>query len=139
MQKEAIISLESKQLGNEEEAIEVITKGMFYKKENCYYAVYDETEISGMDGTRTTLKIKPDKFTLIRMGTTSARIDFQNNKKYVSFYSTPYGPLELAVQTNKLDINVNDDGGNVYIDYTMALSGQKPSNTLLKVNIKVKN
>ncbi|QGU94122.1 DUF1934 family protein [Clostridium bovifaecis] len=135
---DAIISVGSKQIGNEDEAVEVITKGKFYKKQNCYYAVYNETEISGMEGTTTTLKIKPDKFSLIRMGSTNAKVDFENKSSNVSLYNTPYGPLELVVQTNKLDIDVDDNGGKVFIDYNMTLAGQKPLKTILNIDIKVK-
>ncbi|KYH29406.1 MULTISPECIES: DUF1934 domain-containing protein [Clostridium] len=138
MQRDAIISVGSKQVGNEEEAVEVVTKGKFYKKNNCYYAIYDETEISGMEGTTTTLKIKPDEFTLIRMGSTNAKVEFKDKASDVSMYNTPYGALELVVQTNKLDINVNDNGGKISIDYNMALAGQKPLKTILNIDIKVK-
>lgn len=139
MQKEAIISVGSVQVGNEDEAVEVITKGKFYKKQNSYYAIYEETEMSGMKGTTTTLKIKPDKFTLIRMGSTNAKIDFMDRGSNVSLYDTPYGHLELVIQTNKVDINVDDNGGKVTIDYNMSLAGQKPLKTLLNIDIKVKN
>jgi len=68
MNKNAIISVVSKQAdGNDDgDIIEVVTPGKFYKQDDCYYAVYEETEISGMKGTTTTLKIDEEKFTLIR-------------------------------------------------------------------------
>jgi len=77
MKKKAIISVSSKQT-DEEEPIEVVTPGSFYKKNDSYYAVYKETELSGMEGTTTTLKIKKDKFSLIRMGSTSTKMDLWN-------------------------------------------------------------
>ncbi|MCY6369842.1 DUF1934 domain-containing protein [Clostridium ganghwense] len=138
MGKKAIISVGSKQIGNEDEAIEVVTQGEFYEKGNCYYAVYQETALSGMDGTTTTLKIKPDEFSLIRMGTTNAKMEFKNKKKNISMYDTPYGTLELLIETNKLDININKDGGKVSIDYNMSLGGQKPLKTILSIDIKAK-
>lgn len=139
MEKDVIISIVSKQIGDEEEAIEVVSKGKFYKKQNSYYAVYNETEISGMDGTTTTLKIKRDKFTLIRMGSTNANMDFKDKSTNVSLYNTPYGPLDLVIKTNKLDINVDDNGGKVFIDYNMSLSGQETLKNILNIDIKVKN
>ncbi|MCY6958760.1 DUF1934 domain-containing protein [Clostridium brassicae] len=138
MGKKAIISVGSKQIGNESEAIEIVTQGEFYKKENCYYAVYEESELSGMKGTTTTLKIKPSEFSLIRMGTTNAKMKFKNNVKNVSMYDTPYGTLELYIDTKKLNIDVNEDGGKVYIDYDMNLEGEKSLKTILNIDIKMK-
>lgn len=136
MKQKAIISVSSKQSIDEEELIEVVTPGSFYKKENYYYAVYEETELSGMRGTTTTLKIGKDKFSLIRMGSTSAKMDFDKKTKNVSMYNTPYGTLELKIETKDLDIDINDNGGSVMVNYNMSLSGQTPYNTMLKINIK---
>lgn len=138
MKQKAIISVSSKQSIDEEEVIEVVTPGSFYKKENYYYAVYEETELSGMSGTTTTLKIGKDKFSLIRMGSTNAKMDFDKKTKNVSMYNTPYGTLELKIETKDLDIDINDAGGNVLVNYNMSLSGQTPYNTMLKINIKAR-
>lgn len=136
MKRKAIISVSSKQIGSGDEAIEVVTPGNFYKKDDSYYAVYEETEVSGMEGTTTTLKIGPDKFSLIRMGSTNAKMEFDKKVKSVSMYNTPYGTIELKIETRKLDIKVNDNGGNISINYNMSLGGHAPNSTNLKVNIK---
>jgi uncharacterized beta-barrel protein YwiB (DUF1934 family) len=136
MKKKAIISVSSKQT-DEEEPIEVVTPGSFYKKNDSYYAVYKETELSGMEGTTTTLKIKKDKFSLIRMGSTSTKMDFDEDKKNVSMYKTPYGTIELRIKTNSLNINVDEQGGDIMINYKISTAGQALKNTKLKVNIKV--
>jgi uncharacterized beta-barrel protein YwiB (DUF1934 family) len=58
MKKKALISVFSEQDGNIEDKIEVVTPGDFYKKDSYYYAVYKETQITGMLNTTTTLKIR---------------------------------------------------------------------------------
>lgn len=138
MNKEALIYIKSKQAENKDDCIEVVTKGKFYKKLDSYYAVYEETELSGMEGTTTTLKIKPDKVSLIRMGTTNARIDFQYDKNSVSLYNTAYGVLQLMVDTKKIKVDVDENGGGISVDYNMNIAGQKPLKTLLNIDIKVK-
>lgn len=140
MKKNALISVSSMQSKKESDTIEVVTPGSFYKKENCYYVVYDETEISGMEGTTTTFKInsKDNKFSLLRMGTTSTKMEFEKSAEGISLYNTPYGTLELKIDTKELKIEMNDQGGDVFVNYDMSVSGQKPQNTFLKINIKAK-
>lgn len=135
MKKKAIISVLSRQIGDEDE-IEVLTPGLFYTKDNSYYAEYDETSISGMEGTTTTLKINPDKFSLIRSGSTNAEMDFDKKAKSISMYNTPYGTLELKIETKKLDVNMNENGGDILIKYLLSIVGQEPMDTTLKINIK---
>ena len=49
---------------------------------------------------------------------------------------TPYGMLELTVNTRELDIEMNENGGNVRIKYDMQVAGQPPIKTELKLEIK---
>ncbi|MTK11754.1 MAG: DUF1934 domain-containing protein [Clostridiaceae bacterium] len=136
MKKRAIISVSSKQKSDENDVIEVVTPGDFYEKDGSYYAVYKETEISGMEGTTTTLKISDDKFSIIRMGSTSAKMEFDKKAKSVSMYNTPYGTLELKIETKTLSVNVGEKGGDIQVNYNLTVSGQTPNNTQLKINIK---
>lgn len=135
MKKKAIISIVSNQ-DKDNDAVEVVTPGDFYKKDDSYYAVYKETEISGMEGTTTTLKIETEKLSLIRMGTTSTKMEFEKNSEKHALYNTPYGTLEIKIDTKVLDISVDENGGNVFIQYLMSLSGQKSQDTTLKISIK---
>jgi uncharacterized beta-barrel protein YwiB (DUF1934 family) len=135
MKKKAIISVSSKQLGDTEE-IKVVTPGTFYAKDDAYYAEYAETEISGMEGTTTTMKIRPNKFSLIRQGSTNAEMDFDKKEKSISMYTTPYGTLELKIETQKLDVMVDEDGGDIYIKYLLSIVGHDALDTTLKINIK---
>ncbi len=138
MKKNAIISVVSKQADNEDdgEAIEVVTPGKFYKEDDCYYAVYEETEISGMKGTTTTLKIDEEKFTLIRIGTTNTEMKFKKYVRDLTLYNTPHGALDLTVDTKELKMNVDHNGGDVFINYDMIIGNQQVLSTTLQINIK---
>lgn len=136
MKNKALISVTSSQ-NVDENSIEVVTPGKFYKKDDIFYAVYKETEISGMKGTTTTLKIKDDEVKLIRVGTTRAKMNFIKNLKDISLYDTPYGALEIIVDTIKLKIDVNENGGNINIYYNMTLEGQETIKTSLDIKIKL--
>lgn len=137
MKKKAIITISSIQGEKEEDSIQVVTPGTFYLKDDSYYAVYEETEISGMQGTTTTLKIKPQELILLREGTTNANMHFVHGVNNLSMYDTPYGTLEMEVITKKINVDVNEKGGNIAVKYDMNISGQKVPATSLDINIKV--
>lgn len=139
MIKKAIISICSTQDIGEKEKIEVVTVGEFSINGDEFIATYDETEISGMEGTKTTLKIKGDKVVLHREGTTSTKMEFQKNNTQVALYNTPYGMLELKTSTKELDLDVNEKGGNISIKYHLIAGGQEPIKTNLDMKIKVED
>ncbi|ELC8364063.1 DUF1934 domain-containing protein [Clostridium perfringens] len=139
MSKKAIISICSTQDIGEKEKIEVVTVGEFSINGDEFIATYDETEISGMEGTKTTLKIKGDKVVLHREGTTSTKMEFQKDNTQVALYNTPYGMLELKTLTKELDLDVNEKGGNISIKYHLIAGGQEPIKTNLDMKIKVED
>jgi len=56
--KNVIISVKGVQTSenNDKNVLELVTEGKYYKKGNAYYVTYKESEVTGMEGTTTTLK-----------------------------------------------------------------------------------
>ena len=136
MEKSAIISVRSFSDLNKDEVIEVVPPGKFHLGESEFKAVYEESEISGMDGTTTTLVIKDDALILEREGSTTTRMEFKKGEEVVSLYNTPYGMMNINISTKELDIDMDDDGGVIYTKYILGLEGQPGITTELKVKIR---
>ncbi|AOR22583.1 DUF1934 domain-containing protein [Clostridium taeniosporum] len=139
MKKKAIITVKSNASMEEGNLIEVVSPGEFYINEDGFRVEYDETEISGMEGTRTKLIIRDSSFTLEREGSTTTKMDFKKRMRTTSLYQTPYGILKLNVDTKNLDINMNEDGGIIDVRYSMGIEGHESMNTSLSVKVKVNN
>ncbi|MGL4453928.1 MAG: DUF1934 domain-containing protein [Sarcina sp.] len=137
MQKKAIISISSMQMNDKDQVVEVATPGEFHIGEEGFKAVYEESEISGMAGTTTTVIVESDKVKLERQGSTETVMIFENNGSNVCLYNTPYGMLELTTNTKILDIDMNEEGGSVKIDYDLVVAGQEPIHTSLNLKVKV--
>lgn len=136
MERKVIVSLKSKQIiDGQEESVEMITPGKLYSKEDAYYVVYEETEVSGMEGTTTTLKIGNQNVSLIRFGTVSSKLNFKRGVKDVSLYKTPYGILEVVVNPKEVDIDVNEEGGQIRLVYDLEPAGLKSSKNELLISI----
>ena len=136
MEKSAVISIRSFSDLDKDEVIEVVTPGKFHLGESEFKAVYEESEISGMDGTTTTLVIKDDVLVLEREGSTSTRLEFKQGEDVISLYNTPYGMMNINISTQELDIDMDEDGGVIYTKYVLGLEGQPGITTELKVKIR---
>ena len=90
-----------------------------------------------MEGTTTTLDIKNDLMVLDRVGSTTTNMEFKEGALAVSLYNTPYGMLNLNVETEKLNVDINENGGEIYSKYTLGLDGQEGIVTELNIKIKV--
>lgn len=137
MSKKAVITVKSN-TSVEEESIEVITPGMFTVLKNGFKAEYEETKLSGMEGTKTTMMINKNSFELIRCGSTETQMIFDRNNQSMSLYKTPYGNMTVTIDTKQLKIDVDENGGSIHIVYTLLIEGQQKIETDLNVDIKVK-
>lgn len=136
MDKRAIISIISNSSIEDADTIEVVSPGQYIKLDKGYKAIYEETELSGMEGTTTTLTIRDEEVILEREGTTTTKMVFNEDEPSVSLYNTPYGMLEITVSTSDLYVDMDDDGGELKIEYDMAIAGQMPMNTSLTLKVK---
>lgn len=135
MNKKAVITIKSTVSEDVDDLIEVVSVGEFEKFEGGFLVKYDETEISGMEGTQTTMIIKEDSFDLIREGTTETRMNFKKNKENVVLYKTPYGIMNIKTYTKRLYIDINECGGIVETTYALILEDQQVVKTNLSIKI----
>ncbi|RKD33483.1 DUF1934 domain-containing protein [Thermohalobacter berrensis] len=136
--KEVTLKIKGTQTNSEgeENTIELVTEGKFYKKNDTYYIIYDESEISGMEGSTTTLKIEDDKVLMQRFGTSKSKLVFEKGKKHKSQYHTAYGNMDIEVITNSMDIKISDSGkGKIDLSYRINLSNLVESLNELKISI----
>ena len=121
---------------DEKDTIEIMTRGKFYKKGDNQYLVYDESELSGMEGSTTTLKIQDNKIEMKRFGAYRSNLIFEKGKKHISMYKTAYGNMEMEVTTNYVEVNINDKGkGTIDADYKLFIAGMAESKNKLHIEI----
>lgn len=138
MKRKVLVSVISN--NDMEDKIEVITPGVLEKDGDAIKVAYEETKISGMEGTTTSIIINKDDFILERVGTTNTRMEFKKDTGTIAMYNTPYGILDMSIFTNEILLNVDEEkGGKIKAKYDMSIGGQNPIKTNIEINIKVNN
>ena len=138
MKKDVIISIRGlqEQDGEAGDPITLVTPGRFYRKNDSYYISYEESELTGLAGTRTTLRVKPDYVKLVRTGLYPSELQFELGKRHMSLYHTDYGDLSIVVSTNHIRNTLTDDGGDLDVQYTVEVANTPVGVNHLTLNIK---
>ncbi|MDD4296902.1 MAG: DUF1934 domain-containing protein [Ruminiclostridium sp.] len=138
LKKDVMITVDSKQEHPEQEpeVMNFITEGTYSKKDNCYCITYDESPVTGLDGTTTTMEIASDSVTLIRYGNVSSLMVFEKGRKHTSEYNTEYGIFAVGVTARKLNVELNDHGGHFDIEYVLEVNNQVTSFTTLNIKVQ---
>lgn len=121
--KDVIITIASRQKfeGCEPDQIDLITAGRLYRRGGKYFISYEESELTGMEGTRTTLKLEDRQVTMTRTGTYPSQMLFAENKRHVGLYQTEAGSLAVSTHTSHLVNTIGENGGSLAIDYTVEI------------------
>ncbi len=87
---------------------------------------YEESEITGMDGSVTKLffdRDNPTLVSLLREGSVSTAFVFESGRRHLCVYNTPYFPIELCVDTLELENKLTFDGGSFRAVYLVEMNG----------------
>ena len=139
--KDIMLKITGTQIGldSEEQQMEFITEGKLYERGGALYLVYDESDISGEAGCRTTLKYTENKVRLRRFGKHLGRqtvLEFEKGKRYNGLYTMEFGSLPMEILTNSLEGNISESGkGRIDIDYNISLRGLLEGRN--KINIEI--
>ncbi len=127
-----------KQIDGEVQTIEMMTEGELFEKNGSLFLIYHESEVSGMKGSKTMLKLSGDVITMTRFGGTQSKIIFDVKNPMSSLYKTPYGDFDMKVDTSllKSDIDIKSATGSIEIDYTIVLEKLSSSENHLVIRIK---
>lgn len=137
METNAVITLTGKQtIDGESDQYELTTLGRYLKKGDKYYISYEGSELTGYENTTTTLKVKEGYISMIRFGATSTQMVFEKEKKYIGYYETPFGNLSVGVTTNSMSVDIDDDGGEIKLDYMIELNDNMPVHNGLHLKIR---
>ncbi len=86
-----------------------MTEGKHYLKHGSHYIVYDESELSGMEGCTTTLKMNDDGIKMRRYGGANSELIFEKGKRNSSDYVTPYGTFKLEILTREMEWHISEE------------------------------
>lgn len=139
MEKEVLVSIAGLQFElDQDEAMEVISPGEYYFKNDKHYVFYDEvTELENQESgiSKARLKISPDFIEITKKGFNNVTMVFEKDKKTMTYYGTPYGELIIGIQTTNIRVDEQEKGILVSIDYSLDINYSHVSDCNIEIKI----
>ena len=130
MEKDVVISIRGLQWyeNRESDSIELVTRGVMLRDGVVCTLSYQESKLTGMEGTLTTIQVEGEQVSMLRVGEYNTQMVFQTGRRHLSVYNTPYGAMEVGVNTRHLLAELKEDSGIIEVDYDIevdhALAGR---------------
>ena len=125
--------------GIDPDETELMTEGTMALTEDGMVLSYEESELTGMEGTTTTFEVKGPRVTLTRSGAVNSQMVFEEGRQHTSLYETPFGELSVDIQTSELKHNLSERGGLMEIKYSIAVEHTVTGKNMFKIRVRTKN
>ena len=117
---------------------ELMTEGTMTLLPDGLLLRYEESELTGMEGTTTTFELRGPQVRLIRTGKVNSQMVFEEGRQHTSLYETPYGELSVDIQTSRLLHNLTERGGLMEIKYSIAVEHVVTGRNCFKIRVRRK-
>lgn len=117
--------------------LELFSEGELYITDERVIIAYDESELTGMEGSSTQVRFErnnPGLVTMMRSGSISTILVFEKGKRHICTYQTEYMPFEICVNTKEVR-NTLLDNGKMELDYIVEIRGAQAERTQFTIEI----
>lgn len=141
MTKDVLISLRGLQFDQSDsdaEAIETIMPGSYYEKNERHYVLFDEVMEGLPEPVKNRIKFGGHTLELTRSGAVNVHMIFEENRKNMTSYHTPYGNILIGIDTKKIHITQESDRIVVNVDYALDVNYEYLADCQIVLDIKSK-
>lgn len=138
-QKNVIISIIGSQRykNGADDKIELVTDGVFKYENGQGSFSYMESELTGLEGTKTSFSFGgPLGVVITREGTTNSQMIFEEGQKHNFLYDTPFGAATMGVNTKRIYMGMDESGGDLEIDYLVDYQQSLIGDNNFKINVR---
>lgn len=143
MDKNVILSIRGQQTfadNSDPEVIELVTEGILTPHEGGQYTVrYQESELTGLEGTQTTIQVAAGSVSILREGQVNSQMVFEEGRRHLTMYNTPYGTMAIGVNTRKMKVDLDETGGCIEIDYALEVDHAVAGENLFQIYVRTRS
>lgn len=141
MTKDVIISIKGLQFESDldEDKVETITRGQYYKKNKHHYVIYEEI-LEGFTGnTKNVIRFNDQELNLTKKGIVNVHMLFEENKKNITNYITPYGSIQIGIDAKNIQLQEEEEMIGVTVEYALEVNYEHLADCKIIMDIRSKD
>lgn len=137
MTKEVFLSLKGLQydLNADQNDFETITPAEYYHRNGNHYLIFDEVTNS-TDLIKNRIKFRDDYFEVVKKGAINVNMVFEEKKKNITNYGTPFGEIIVGVDTDKVRMTEEEKRISVQIDYRLDVNYVHMADCKISIDVR---
>ena len=122
----------------EPDVIELVTEGTMERIDGGWDISYEESDLTGLAGVKTTFRVESDKVILTRTGKLNSQMVFQQGTSHESLYQMEFGALMICVCAKRILAQLDETGGMVDLIYGIEIEKQTAGEVDYHLDIRAK-
>lgn len=119
---------------------ELLTEGTMEQTDGKFILSYEDSDATGFEGATTTITAENDSVvSIVRTGTANSNLVIETGKKHHCLYGTPYGDITVGVFTHKIENDLSENGGKLYLKYTIDVNSAYMSDNEIYIECTTDN
>ena len=142
MNKDVLIHVRGLQLmetDDEQEPIEIVVPGQYYFRNGSHYLRYEEMLDDSAQTTVNYIKMSSEGVEIRKQGQVNVHMVFEQGKRNMAFYTTPFGTLEMGISATNLELKESEDDIQMKVDYALDMNEEHVADCYLTVQAQSKD
>ena len=120
------------------EPTEMLMEGKLLTSTYRVELVYAESELTGMQGSMTAIgfdRANPNLVSMMRTGPVRTAMTFEEGKRHICLYNTPFSEFEVCVRTLKVNNRLLEEN-RLELDYLIEIHGAQAEHCKMTVTLR---
>lgn len=142
MDKEVLIhvrGLQTIDADGDQEPVEIVVPGQYYFRNGSHYLRYEEILEDFSEPTINYIKISPKGMEVRKKGVVNVHMVFEQGKKNMTYYTTPYGTIEMGIAATNMNLEENDGSLDMKVDYALDMNQEHVADCYLAIKAQPKD
>ena len=129
-ERDVLISIRGTQQDDEgqDQTMELTTAGTLWREGDTVCISYVETEMTGMDGVKTTFRIEGERVVMVREGELQSTMTFVEGDRSESLYDLGFAAFLLRVSAKRVRARIGDGEGKLELRYSVEMERRLVAN-----------
>ena len=124
--------------GEMPEPTEMLMEGKLLTSTYRVELIYAESELTGMQGSMTAIgfdRANPNLVSMMRTGPVRTAMTFEEGKRHICLYNTPFSEFEVCVRTIKVNNRLLEEN-RLELDYLIEIHGAQAEHCKMTVTVR---
>lgn len=129
-ERDVLISIRGMQRDEdgEDQTMELTTTGSLWREGETVCLSYVETEMTGMNGVKTTFRVEGNKVVMLREGELQSTMTFVEGDRNESLYDLGFAAFLLRVSAKRVRVRIGDGEGRLELRYSVEMEHRLVAN-----------